>query len=101
MHALLCGTILVIGVSLSGLLPAGAQHRPASTALPQRFTAAAISGGGPRSNPVAQNVEITINRWSTAAERQRLSSAMVKGQDELLERYTANPIQLNEIRLQS
>jgi hypothetical protein len=51
----------------------------------ERYTAAAIGGGGPRSNPVATNVEITIDRWSTAAERKQLLEAMSKGQNELLE----------------
>jgi hypothetical protein len=50
----------------------------------ERYTAAAMSGGGPRSNPVATNVDITIDRWSTAADRKRLLDAMRKGQDELL-----------------
>lgn len=61
------------------------QHDSVHSTLPQRFTAVALSAGGPRSSPVAQNLDITITRWSTAAERRRLREAMVKGQSELLE----------------
>jgi hypothetical protein len=54
--------------------------------LPQRFTAFAVSTGGPRSNPVATRVDITINRWSTAAEADRLMRVLEQqGAEALLE----------------
>src|SRR5687767_13131452 len=49
------------------------------------FTAVALSTGGPRSNAVAGQLDITIERWSTEAERQRLLSTLGKGQTSMLE----------------
>ena len=51
-----------------------------------RFTAHAISLGGPNTRSGTAQVDIVIDRWSTDAERQRLRAAL-KGnnQDELLE----------------
>lgn len=48
------------------------------------FTAVALSAGGPRSRPVATQLDIVVERWSTDAERQRLLQALPKGQDEVL-----------------
>ena len=73
------GTVAVAATALA------AQHDSLQSTLPQRFTAVALSAGGPRSSPIAQNLEITITRWSTPAERRRLREAMTKGQSELLE----------------
>ncbi len=54
--------------------------------LPARLTAFAVSTGGPRSDSVATNVEITINRWSTPAETQRVIGVLKqKGAEALLE----------------
>jgi hypothetical protein len=54
--------------------------------LPERFTAAAIGIGGPRTRPVATSVEIRINRWSTRDETQRLIGALQdEGRDSLLD----------------
>jgi hypothetical protein len=75
---------IAVLVAIPITLFSGSQERADSTGR-ERYTAAAISAGGPRSNPVAQNVEIRINRWSTAAERKQLLAAMQKGQNELLE----------------
>jgi len=74
---------IIVLMAMPITLLSGTQDR-ADSAGRERYTAAAISGGGPRSNPVAQNVDITIERWSTAAERKQLLAAMQKGQDELL-----------------
>jgi hypothetical protein len=51
----------------------------------EEFTAVALSAGGPRSNPVAAQVDIVVERWSTEAERQRLTAALAKGQSEAIE----------------
>ena len=51
----------------------------------EEFTAVALSAGGPRSNPVAGQLDISIERWSTQAERQRLLSTLGKGQTSMLE----------------
>jgi hypothetical protein len=53
--------------------------------LPQRFTAFAVSLGGPRSASGTAQVDIVINRWSTDAERGRLIEALKKGEDALLQ----------------
>jgi hypothetical protein len=54
--------------------------------LPAKFTAFAVSTGGPRTDSVATNVDITVNRWSTAAETQRLVDVLKeKGPEALLE----------------
>jgi hypothetical protein len=52
----------------------------------ERFTAFAVSLGGMRQASGASAVDITINRWSTDAERQRLIEVLqAKGPRELLE----------------
>ena len=79
--------ITAIGVLASVLMiaswpqsaPGGADtHR-------EKFTAVALSTGGPRTSPVAAQLEIVIERWSTDAERQRLLDALPRGQDAMLE----------------
>ena len=62
--------------SVLSVLPVSAQH---ITTLPQRFTATAISLGGPRSAPGTGRVDILIERWSTPQERKELLTAL-KGQ---------------------
>ena len=55
--------------------------------LPASFTAFAVSPGGARSSAVASQVEITIDRWSTAAESQRLMTVLKdKGPEKLVDR---------------
>jgi hypothetical protein len=52
----------------------------------ERFTAFAVSLGGMRQESGASAVDITIDRWSTDAERQRLIEILqAKGPGELLE----------------
>jgi hypothetical protein len=72
--------LLLVILAASGI----AQHHEQRSGK-EEFSAVALSAGGPRSNPVAARVDITIERYSTEAERQRLMSALTKGQDELLE----------------
>ena len=73
MLARISRTVLVAIASLVCLpLATGGQHRPGATGLPDRFTAVAISAGGPRSTPLTETLELTIERWSTEAERRRL-----------------------------
>lgn len=57
----------------------------------EEYTAVALSAGGPRSNPVAGQLDITIDRWSTQSERQRLLSTLGKGQTAMLEALRALP----------
>ena len=57
---------------------------------PERFTANAVSIS-PEYGTGQQIVDITINRWSPASERQRLVSALqTKGSDELLKQLQKN-----------
>jgi hypothetical protein len=54
--------------------------------LPVNLTAFAVSTGGIRTAPVATAIDITIKRWSTSAETQRLQKVLTeKGQDRLLD----------------
>lgn len=54
--------------------------------LPASFTAFAVSTGGIRSSAVASQVEFTIDRWSTAAESQRLLALLKdKGPEKLID----------------
>lgn len=54
--------------------------------LPARYTAFAVSTGDAVSNAVASQVEITIDRWSSAAESGRLMAILKeKGADALLD----------------
>ena len=61
-----------ISVFILGLLAAQA----GSQALPQRFSAFAVSTGGPRSGSVASQVEITITRWTTIEEAKQLRAEL-------------------------
>lgn len=77
--------LALAAVLASGLLliPLAAQQRDA---LPVRYTAVAVSTGGPVSGSVASRVEITINRWSTAGESERLMKILKeKGPEALLD----------------
>jgi len=76
--ALVCGA-LAIAVSAQEM-----------TGLPQRFTATAVSLGGPMSAAGTDRVDIIIERWSTPQERTELLTA-VKGASaqELLEKLRA------------
>jgi hypothetical protein len=79
MRALKSLSMILLVIPLIGL----AQE---TSSLPEHFTAAAVGIGGPRTRPVATNVEIAINRWSTRDETQRLMQALQgEGSDALLE----------------
>jgi hypothetical protein len=65
---------------------AAAQNTGAQWSTPATFTAFAVSPGGPRTSSVATQVDITINRWSTAAESERLLTVLKeKGPEKLLD----------------
>ena len=59
---------------------------------PEKFTAFAVdmSNTAPRANTTA--VDITINRWSTDAERDKLRETLSKGQDALLSALEKLPV---------
>jgi hypothetical protein len=57
------------------------------------FTAFAVSTGGPRSSSVAEQVTFTVERWSTAGQRQALSDALKEnGPEGLLEALRKQPV---------
>lgn len=53
-------------------------------ALPLRFSAIAVSTGGPLTSGGAGQIEINVTRWSTEAETQRFINALKKGGHEAL-----------------
>ncbi len=73
-------------VVLIGVLPATTQSQTSGGTLPERLTAFAVSTGGAVTPPVASQVDITISRWSTAAETARLLETLkTKGAEALLD----------------
>ena len=57
-------------------------------ALPEHYSAFAVSVGGPLTSPVAGQLDITVTRWSTEAETDRFLSALRKGgQEELVDEF--------------
>lgn len=62
-----------------------AAPQDASDRLPEKFRAFAVSLGGPRTTAGTAQVDITIDRWSSDAERERLIKALKNGQNELLQ----------------
>ena len=71
-------------VALPALATGVAALRDGSNDLPEKFTAFAVNMGGPRTAAGTAQVDITINRWSSDADRERLLEALKRGQDELL-----------------
>ena len=63
------------------VLAASAQE---TTGLPQRFTATAVSLGGPLSAAGTDRVDIIIERWSTPQERSELLTALKEQSAEML-----------------
>ncbi len=76
-------------VALLALAAAGGSHLVAQSRqpdLPMTLTAFAVSTGGPRTSPVASQVDITINRWSGSVETQRLLTVLKeKGPERLID----------------
>ena len=69
----LIAALLALSMLAGGRLVA----QTAQPTLPASFTAFAVSTGGIRSSAVASQVEITIERWSTAAESNRLMGVTI------------------------
>lgn len=71
---------------LAALVPFTPAASTQSNQPAERFTAFAVSLGGMRQASGASAVDITVDRWSTDAERQRLIDVLQKkGPDALLE----------------
>jgi len=81
MKRLIVMTAAVMAVGSIGIFA-----QPRGLTLPASFTAFAVSTGGLRTSAVASQVDIRIDRWSTAGEGQRLMAVLKdKGSEQLLE----------------
>lgn len=76
------GLLWLVGLSSASVI---AQVGTTGTSGREAFTAVALSAGGPVTTPVAANLDIVIERWSTDAERRRLVEALKQGQSAALE----------------
>ena len=89
MHVVLTAAVAAAAITLSAALPAAQSN----IAAPERFTAFAvdISNTAPRAR--TSTVDVTINRWSTDAERDRLLTIFRdKGQGALLSALQKLPV---------
>ena len=89
MRLVITAAVAATVISLSAALPAAQSNM----AAPEKFTAIAvdISNTAPRAR--TSTVDITINRWSTDAERDRLLTVFrAKGQDALLSALQKLPV---------
>ena len=84
----------MIRVLTAALMAASAAFVSAQSNIagPEKFTAFAVdmSNTAPRVNTTT--VDITINRWSTDAERDKLRETLSKGQDALLSALEKLPV---------
>jgi len=84
------GTLMILVVSWCVVLSLATSGPLRGQKLPERFTAYAINLGaavtpGPVPRPgKASIVQITIDRWSTPEERDKLVAALLKGGDQAL-----------------
>ncbi|MBA3948400.1 MAG: hypothetical protein H0X44_00450 [Acidobacteria bacterium] len=74
---------LLLAASLLALTLPSVQAVPDS-AMPERFTAFGVSLGGMVSPPATAQVELSIERWSTADELDTLLDALENGQRSLV-----------------
>lgn len=80
----------VLAVALSSALPAAQSN---GSGLPEKFTAFAVDVSNTRTRAATSQVDISINRWSTDSERDRLLTAFrAKGQDALLSELQKLPV---------
>jgi hypothetical protein len=89
MRLVITATAVAAVLSLSVALPAGQSNM----AAPERFTAFAIDTSNTAARALTSTVDITINRWSTDAERDLLLAVFRdKGQDALLAALQKLPV---------
>jgi hypothetical protein len=75
---------LLLAAAFAALRPLNAPALAAAAAV-ERFTATAVTAPKAGVRPVAVTIEITIDRWSTDAERDRLIDTLkIKGSNRLL-----------------
>ena len=75
-------SLLALSLSLATILAGGAVSAQ-SNGQPEEFTATAIVNNNLRAG--AGRVVVRVERWSSDAERDRLTAALAKGPDSLLE----------------
>jgi hypothetical protein len=89
MRVVLTAAVVAAAVSLSAALPAAQSNM----AAPEKFTAFAVDISNTAPRAAAGTVDLTINRWSTDAERDRLLTIFrEKGQDALLAALQKLPV---------
>lgn len=89
MRTLLAAAVVAAAVSRSAALPAAQSNM----AAPEKFTAFAVDTSITAPRALTSTVDLTINRWSTDAERDRLLSVFrAKGQDALLSTLQKLPV---------
>jgi hypothetical protein len=77
---------LIALLTIATLNPTAVLAQAQQPGLPMTFTAFAVSPGGVRTPAVASQVDITINRWSTSTETQRLLTVLKeKGPERLID----------------
>src|SRR5690349_3420751 len=82
----------IAGVCLAAMLAAPA-FAQSNIAKPEKFTAFAVNISNMTNGAATSPVDITINRWSTDAERDRLRGILhSKGQDALLSALQDLPV---------
>jgi hypothetical protein len=85
MHTIL---VAVLTAALGAALPAGQSNM----AKPEKFTAFAVDVSNTASRANTTPLDITITRWTTDGERDRLREQLAKGQDALLASLQKLPV---------
>ena len=89
MRLVLTAAVAAAALTLSAALPAAQSNM----AAPERFTAFAVDTSITAPRALTSTVDLTINRWSTDAERDRLLTVFrEKGQDALLSALQKLPV---------
>lgn len=83
-------SFMAVCVAAIAVVPIAAQS---NMARPEKFTAFAVNASNVTARAQTSPVDITINRWSTDADRDRLIAILrSKGQDALLEALQKMPV---------
>lgn len=77
-------SILALSALLSTSVLAQKSDQPPKLQKPERFSAVALSTGGPETLPVATPVDIVVERWSTVDEAEKFRGAFKDGQQAAL-----------------
>jgi hypothetical protein len=89
MRSVLTAGVAAAVISLSAALPAAQSN----IARPEKFTAFAVDISNTAPRALASTVDLTINRWSTDAERDQLLTVFrAKGQEALLSALQKLPV---------